>query len=72
MRLVSKTAEESKVAVRNIRRDANDELKKQQKDGEMTEDELRSATDDIQKLTDTYVAKIDEKAKQKEQEIMEV
>ncbi|MCC5731015.1 ribosome recycling factor, partial [Klebsiella pneumoniae] len=72
VRLVSKTAEESKVAVRNIRRDANDELKKLQKDGEMTEDELRSATDDIQKLTDTYVAKIDEKAKQKEQEIMEV
>lgn len=72
VRLVSKTAEESKVAVRNIRRDANDELKKQQKDGEMTEDELRSATDDIQKLTDTYVAKIDEKARQKEQEIMEV
>ncbi|WP_059105196.1 ribosome recycling factor [Shouchella shacheensis] len=71
-KVVSKTAEESKVAIRNIRRDANDELKKQQKDGELTEDDLRGATDDIQKLTDSYIAKIDEKAKEKEQEIMEV
>ncbi|WP_054706704.1 ribosome recycling factor [Bacillus sp. JCM 19041] len=72
VKIVSKTAEESKVAVRNIRRDANDELKKQQKDGELTEDDLRSATDEVQKLTDSYITKVDAKAKEKEQEIMEV
>ncbi|MBM7837677.1 ribosome recycling factor [Alkalihalobacillus xiaoxiensis] len=72
VKVVSKTAEESKVAVRNIRRDANDELKKQQKDGEMTEDDLRGATDQVQKLTDSYISKIDVRAKEKEQEIMEV
>lgn len=72
VKVVSKTAEESKVAVRNIRRDANDDLKKQQKDGEMTEDELRGATEQVQKLTDSYISKIDERAKEKEQEIMEV
>ncbi|WP_078391476.1 ribosome recycling factor [Shouchella patagoniensis] len=72
VKIVSKTAEESKVAVRNIRRDANDELKKQQKDGELTEDDLRSATEEVQKLTDSYITKVDAKAKEKEQEIMEV
>lgn len=72
VKIVSKTAEESKVAVRNIRRDANDELKKQKNDGELTEDDLRSATDEVQKLTDSYITKVDAKAKEKEQEIMEV
>jgi ribosome recycling factor len=61
-----------KVALRNIRRDANDDLKKLEKNGEMTEDELRSSTEDVQKLTDEYVSKIDEITKDKEKEIMEV
>ncbi|OIJ09934.1 ribosome recycling factor [Anaerobacillus arseniciselenatis] len=72
VKLVKKYAEEAKVAIRNIRRDANDELKKIQKDGEITEDELRRSTDDVQKLTDNEIAKIDEVANNKEQEIMEV
>ncbi|WP_243386892.1 ribosome recycling factor [Bacillus kexueae] len=69
---VRKYSEDAKVAVRNIRRDANDELKKLEKDGEITEDELRSYQDDVQKLTDTYVNHVDEATKEKEKEIMEV
>ncbi|QHZ46830.1 MULTISPECIES: ribosome recycling factor [Bacillus] len=72
VKLVKKYSEEAKVAVRNIRRDANDDLKKLEKNGEMTEDELRSSTEDVQKLTDEYVSKIDEITKDKEKEIMEV
>ncbi|NPC92604.1 ribosome recycling factor [Bacillus sp. WMMC1349] len=72
VKLVKKYSEEAKVAVRNIRRDANDDLKKIEKNGEMTEDELRSSTEDVQKLTDEYVSKIDEITKDKEKEIMEV
>lgn len=69
---VKKEAEVAKVNVRNIRRDANDEFKKLQKKSEITEDDLRSYSDDVQKLTDTNIAKIDEMAKDKEKEIMEV
>lgn len=69
---MKKYSEDAKVAVRNIRRDANDDLKKLEKNGEMTEDELRSSTEDVQKLTDEYVSKIDEITKDKEKEIMEV
>ena len=72
VKVVRKYSEEAKVAVRNVRRDANDELKKLEKNGEITEDELRSSTEDVQKLTDEYVAKIDEVTKDKEKEIMEV
>ncbi|MGX1901683.1 ribosome recycling factor [Thermolongibacillus altinsuensis] len=72
VKLVKKYAEEAKVAVRNIRRDANDELKKMEKNGEITEDELRGYTDDIQKLTDDHIAKIDAITKDKEKEVMEV
>ena len=72
VKLVKKYAEEAKVAIRNIRRDANDELKKLQKDGEMTEDELRRSTDDVQKLTDKEIVKVDDVASVKEKEIMEV
>ncbi|MDT8858996.1 ribosome recycling factor [Alkalihalobacillus sp. MEB130] len=72
VKLVKKAAEEAKVAVRNVRRDANDDLKKRQKDGEMTEDELRRSTDDVQKLTDKSIAQVDEVAETKEKEIMEV
>nr|WP_199800937.1 ribosome recycling factor [Bacillus pumilus] len=72
VKVVRKYSEEAKVAVRNVRRDANDELKKLEKNGEITEDELRSSTEDVQKLTDEYVAKIDDVTKDKEKEIMEV
>ena len=71
-KLVKKEAEEAKVAVRNVRRDANDDLKKAEKAGEITEDELRGFGEDIQKLTDSFVAKIDDLAKEKEKEILAV
>jgi len=71
-KLVRKYSEDAKVAVRNVRRDANDELKKLEKNGEITEDDLRSYQDDVQKLTDEFVKKIDEATKEKEKEIMEV
>ncbi|WP_018660095.1 ribosome recycling factor [Heyndrickxia acidiproducens] len=72
VKLVKKEAEEAKVAVRNIRRDANDELKKLEKNGEITEDEHRNFADDVQKITDQHIQKIDKISKTKEQEILEV
>ena len=72
VKVVKKTAEESKVAIRNIRRDINEDLKKLQKDGEITEDELRRDTDEVQKITDKFVAEIDQVVTNKEKEIMEV
>ncbi|MFC0558575.1 ribosome recycling factor [Halalkalibacter alkalisediminis] len=72
VKLVKKAGEEAKVAIRNVRRDANDDLKKLQKDGEMTEDELRRSTDDVQKLTDKTIVRVDDVAEKKEKEIMEV
>ncbi len=69
---MKKEAEEAKVAVRNVRRDGNDDLKKLEKNGEITEDDLRGYGEDIQKLTDEFIAKIDDIAKQKEQEILSV
>ncbi len=69
---VKKDGEESKIAIRNIRRDANEELKKLEKDGEITEDELRRYSDEVQKLTDSYITKIDSLAADKENEIMEI
>lgn len=62
---VKKEAEVAKVNIRNIRRDANDDFKKLQKKSEITEDDLRSYSDDVQKLTDTNIAKIDEMADRK-------
>ena len=67
-----KFGEEAKVAVRTVRRDANDQLKKLEKDKAISEDELKKATDDVQKLTDKYVAKVDEKCAAKEKEIMDL
>ena len=72
VKLVKKEAEEAKVGIRNIRRDGNDDLKKLEKNGEITEDELRGYTDDIQKVTDAHIQKVDEVAKDKEKEIMTV
>lgn len=65
-------AEEGKVAVRNVRRDAIEHLKKSEKEHEISQDELKRAEDDVQKLTDSHVHQIDELLKKKEQEIMEV
>jgi ribosome recycling factor len=72
VKVVKKESEEAKVAIRNIRRDGNDDLKKLEKNGEITEDALRGYSDDIQKLTDEYIQKIDQITKDKEKEILEV
>ncbi|NLM44647.1 MAG: ribosome recycling factor [Clostridiales bacterium] len=72
VKLIKKMGEESKVAVRNTRRDANDSFKKLKKDGEITEDELKKAEDDMQKCTDRAVKEIDKIIEAKEKEIMEV
>lgn len=71
VRQAKKSAENYKVAIRNIRRDGIDEAKKLQKSGELSEDELKTMEDKFQKLTDTYTAKIDEILSAKEAEIME-
>jgi len=65
-------SEEAKIAVRNIRRDANGKLERAQKDAEISEDDLRRAETEIQRLTDAHVKEIDEALKRKEAEIMEV
>jgi len=65
-------AEDSKVAVRNIRRDANDELKKMQKNNEITEDTLKGYTEDVQKLTDKKIKEVDVIASEKENDIMSI
>ena len=67
-----KEGEDAKVSVRNIRREANDKLKKQEKDGDISEDELRTYTDDVQKITDDSIAKIDQLCDEKEKDILEV
>lgn len=69
---VNKNLEDGKVAVRNIRRDAIDEVKKAQKSKEITEDDVRSYEDDIQKLTDASIANMEELAQAKENEILNV
>lgn len=72
VKVVKKDAEEAKVAIRNVRRDANDDLKKLEKSGDITEDDHRGYSDDIQKVTDEYISKIDAMTKEKEKEILEV
>jgi len=67
-----KSSEDSKIAIRNIRRDSNDKLKKAEKDKEITQDEQKKSLDEIQKLTDTFIKAIDEQLGIKEKEIMEV
>lgn len=69
---VKKKGEDAKVAIRNIRRDANDFVKKQQKANEISEDEQKTAENDIQKMTDGFVKKIDEMVETKSKEIMTV
>ena len=72
VKVARKYTEEAKVAVRNVRRDANDSLKKLEKDKVITEDDQKRATEDVQKLTDKYVADVDKKCAAKEKEIMEI
>lgn len=69
---VKKKGEDSKIAIRNIRRDANDLAKKQQKANEISEDEQKDAETSIQKMTDEYVSKIDKMIDEKSKEIMTV
>ena len=71
VKIVSKTAEDYKVAIRNIRRDSNDLLKEMKKDGDISEDEAFKAQDQIQKITDEYIKLIDDVYQEKEKEILE-
>lgn len=72
VKVVRKESENAKVAVRNVRRDANDELKKLEKSGEITEDELRSYTDEVQKITDDFINRIEKLTKDKEEEVLSI
>lgn len=69
---VSKMAEETKVSVRNVRRDAVDKVKAKKKDGELTEDDLKKAEKKIQDLTDKFVKEIDKMAEKKQKEVMAI
>ena len=69
---VKKKGENAKVAIRNIRRDANDKLKAMKKASEITEDDLKNLENDCQKITDKYIAEIDKITAEKEKEIMSV
>ena len=72
VKLAKKHGEEAKVALRNVRRDANDKMKKAEKASEISEDDSRHGHDKVQKLTDDYVKKVDEMLTAKEKDIMEV
>ncbi len=72
VKVVRKNSEDAKIAVRNIRRDVNDEMKKLEKEKHLSEDDTKKSLDEIQKFTDSYVKKIDEILMHKEKEIMEV
>src|SRR5699024_1427896 len=71
-KVVGKYAEESRIQIRNIRRDANDQLRALEKDGSLTEDELRANEERVQKETDKYISEVEQIVKTKEEEIMEV
>ena len=72
VRQVKNMAEESKVALRNLRRDANDELKELRKENLLTDDDVRQGEAEVQKLTDAYVGNIDKRVKSKEEDILAV
>ena len=72
VKLIKKFGEDSKVAIRNVRRDANDHLKREQKDKKITEDQLKEAEIKTQKMTDDHIKLIEDILKHKEKEIMEV
>lgn len=69
---IRKLGEDSKVAVRSIRRDANEKIKTMKKNGDVTEDDVKQFDKDIQKLTDKYIAQVDEQVSVKEKEILSV
>jgi len=69
---VRKTAEDAKVAIRSIRRDSMDKIKKMEKASEITEDDLRDGEEELQDVTDEYIKKVDEVCAEKEKEIMEI
>jgi len=72
VKVVKKETEDAKVAVRNIRREINEELKKLEKEKHISEDEIKKEHDEIQKITDSYIKKVEELLEHKEKEIMEV
>jgi len=72
VKIVKKIAEDGRVAVRNVRRESIEDLKRMQKNSDITEDDLKKLEDDAQKLTDDYIEKINKLLSQKESEIMEV
>ncbi len=71
-KIAGKYAEQARISVRNVRRDGMDSLKKMNKAGDITEDEQKVFSDDVQKLTDQYIKRVDEALKAKEEEIMQV
>jgi ribosome recycling factor len=72
MKVCKKHGEETKIQMRNVRRECNEELKHLQKESKLTEDELRKSEAEVQKLTDQYVQKVDQILKKKEEEILEI
>ena len=72
VKVVHKRGEEAKITLRNIRREGNDEMKKIEKDEHLSEDDTKRAVEEIQKLTDAYIKKVDETVAHKEEEVMEV
>lgn len=72
VKLVKKFGEDAKVAIRNVRRDANEHLKREEKEKKMSEDDLKHSEEEVQKLTDNHIKLIDDILKHKEKEIMEV
>ncbi|MDR0313858.1 MAG: ribosome recycling factor [Treponema sp.] len=72
VKLAKNQAEQCRVSIRNIRRDGNDELKKLLKDGKLAEDDESKASEELQKLTDSYIVKVNQTLEKKEKEIMEV
>jgi len=72
VKVVKNEGENGKIAIRNIRRDANSDIKSLNKEKEISDDEMHQAEDDIQKITDTYVKKVDEILADKEAELMEI
>jgi len=72
VKVTKTTAEQSRVSVRNVRRDANEEIKKAKSDSELSEDDAKNATDEIQKLTDKHIEEINKLLEAKEKEILEV
>jgi ribosome recycling factor len=72
IKVLKTIAEKAKVAIRNIRRDSLEELKKEQKDKNLSEDDLKKNSNEVQKITDTKIAEIDKKLSEKEVEILKV